>query len=104
MHREIQESAYDFQRCLESGERVVVGLNRYQQKQKNVPGILQIDPKRERSQIERLERFKANRDVEQVRSALDRLEDAAGNSKNLMQYVLDAVKKSNFRRNSRIVS
>tara|TARA_B100001123_G_C15345638_1_gene1036977 strand:- start:17743 stop:19263 length:1521 start_codon:yes stop_codon:yes gene_type:complete len=90
VQREIQEAAYKSQRLVESGEQVIVGLNKYQMEEKTAE-ILKIDSRRERKQIERLKRFKANRNEKKIRPVIRRLEDVAGTSENLVPYVLEAV-------------
>ena len=91
VQREIQHAAYEFQKRVESGERVIVGVNRYQVEDEGPQRILRLDPERERAQVARLGQFKATRDRERVRAALSRIEDAAATSENLMPRVLDAV-------------
>ena len=54
IQREIQQAAYDYQKSIESGERVVVGVNRYQDERGTPLPLLRIDPEVERSQVERL--------------------------------------------------
>ena len=93
VQREIQRAAYEFQKRVESGERVIVGVNRYQVDEETVSGILSPDPRRERARIKRLERCKASRDQKHVRKALGRVQDAASSSGNLMPSVLDAVEQ-----------
>lgn len=90
VQREIQEAAYKSQRLVESGEQVIVGLNKYQMEEQTAE-ILKIDSKREKKQIERLTRFKANRNEKKIRPVIRRLEDVAGTSENLVPYVLEAV-------------
>ena len=91
VQREIQRAAYEFQRRVESGERVVVGVNRYRVEEKTSPGIFRPDPQRERVQREKLGEFKAARDRTRARDALARVEEAAAAGVNLMPSVLDAV-------------
>ena len=62
VQREIQESAYRYQRQVESGERVIVGVNRFQEEGEEPPGdILRIDPELERAQVERVRALRARR-------------------------------------------
>jgi methylmalonyl-CoA mutase N-terminal domain/subunit len=92
MQREIQQSAYEYQREIESGERVVVGVNRYRAAQATSVPILRIDPEIERAQVERLQRLRARRDPAKVRAALQRVEDTARSDRNLIPAIVDAVK------------
>ncbi|HEY5908396.1 MAG TPA: methylmalonyl-CoA mutase family protein, partial [Vicinamibacteria bacterium] len=92
IQREIQDSAYRFQRELESGERVVVGVNRFQEEGDDAPAeLLRIDPALEREQVERLRALRARRDPAAWRSALDALEARARSQENLMPALIDAV-------------
>ncbi len=91
VQQEIQQTAYEFQKRVESGERVVVGVNRYQVEEEAAAVILRLDPARERLLIERLEQFRNSRNGELAGEALNRVRDAAAASKNLMPPVLDAL-------------
>jgi methylmalonyl-CoA mutase N-terminal domain/subunit len=91
--REIAEAAYRYQQEIESGERVIVGVNRYQTTGDEEIHILRIDPTLERKQIERLEAFKARRDSALVEQRLAELADAASvEGRNLMPVIVDAVR------------
>ena len=93
IQREIAQEAYRYQRRVESGEQIVVGVNRYQQADEQPPEILRIDPALERKQVERLTRVRQNRDDEKVHDALDRLaKEAADPAINLMPALVDASK------------
>jgi methylmalonyl-CoA mutase, N-terminal domain len=90
--REIQESAYRFQRQLESGERVVVGVNRFQDGPETTSGdILRIDPEVEKSQRDRVRAWRARREPGPWRSALQALEGAARSEANVVPPMVDAV-------------
>jgi methylmalonyl-CoA mutase N-terminal domain/subunit len=92
VQRAIQESAYRFQRQVESGERVVVGVNRFQQEGEEPPGdILRIDTELERAQVERVRALRARRDPGPWRAALDALEARARSGENLVPAMVDAV-------------
>ncbi len=91
VQREIQQSAYEFQKRVESGERVIVGVNRYEVGEDSTPGILRVNPEHERVQINRLEQLRASRDGERAHAALGRIEGAAASAENLMPHVLDAI-------------
>ncbi len=89
--RQIQESAYRVQREIEAGERIVVGVNRYVDDAVAAPAIQRIDPAAERSQIEGLQRVRAERDAASWEAALARLSDAARGGKNLLPAMIEAV-------------
>jgi methylmalonyl-CoA mutase N-terminal domain/subunit len=92
VQREIQDSAYRFQREVESGERVVVGVNRFAEDGGGVEGdILRIDPALEREQVERVRALRARRDPAAWAASLEALEAAARGSQNLVPAMVDAV-------------
>src|SRR5579884_3047058 len=89
--KEIAESSFRYQSEVEAGERVVVGVNRYQREAEPELEILKIDAALERKQIERVQGLRARRDSEAVESALARLrEDAARLDRNLMHPIIEA--------------
>jgi methylmalonyl-CoA mutase N-terminal domain/subunit len=91
--RQIQESAYRVQREVEAGEKVVVGVNRWvEEAAPHPPRLQQIDPAAEREQIERLKRVRAERDARAWEKALERLEECARGTENLMPPIVEAVK------------
>ena len=91
IQREIQESAYRVQRQVESGQRVIVGVNRFQEEGGSPPpDPLRIDPELERAQVERLRAFRARRDPGPWKAALDALGDRARTGGNLMPSIIDA--------------
>ncbi len=92
MTKEIQQAAFAYQQKVESGEQVVVGVNRYTTDDAPSPPILRIDPEIERGQVARLRELRAHRDAAQVARALKQLEATARSDKNLMPAILDAVK------------
>ena len=92
IQREIQDSAYRYQKEIEKEERVVVGVNKFQVEEEAPKGLLRVDPSVRLSQIERLEKLRSERDSEQVLGLLDKLEKAAEGDANLMPIIVDAVK------------
>lgn len=91
--REIAASAYRFQREMETGERVMVGVNRYQQEgeSRNIP-LLRIDEEVQKTQVANLRKVKSERDGASVRSTLARVRQAAQDGSNLMPPIIDAAK------------
>ena len=89
--REIQDSAYRYQQEIESGKRVIVGVNRYVGPAVKVTGLLRVDPAIQRRQADRLAALRRTRDNGRVDAALKGLETAAGGSENLMPHVLECV-------------
>ena len=92
IQREIQESAYRFQQQVESGERVIVGVNRFAEDEPGAgPELLRIDPALEREQVARVRALRARRDAGPWQAALDSLEARARGGGNLLPAMLDAV-------------
>lgn len=89
---EIQEASYQAQLAIESGEQIIVGVNKFQTEEVPPQGLLRIDEQIEIEQVERLRQFKASRSMEQVDSARAALEAAARGGDNLMGHILHAVK------------
>ncbi len=87
---EIQNAAYEFQKSVERGETVVVGVNRFEQTEEHSPITFRIDPALEQSQVERLRELRASRPAAEVERSLQALEQAARGSDNLMPRILDA--------------
>jgi methylmalonyl-CoA mutase N-terminal domain/subunit len=92
MQREIQESAYHYQKAVESGERVVVGLNKFQVKEAPPGGLLRVDPAVRELQIQKLNLLKQRRDSQKVQSCLDGLKKTAQGSNNLISPILETVR------------
>ena len=91
IQKAVQESAYRFQRRVESGERVVVGVNRFAEEDAAPVDILRIDPDAERAQVERVRALRARRDPAGWESALGALESRARSGENLLPALVDAV-------------
>ena len=92
IQREIQDSAYRYQREIEKGERVVVGVNKFQVEEESPKDLLRVDPAVRLSQIEKLKRLKSERDNASVKDILNKLRKAAEGKDNLMPIIVDAVK------------
>ena len=91
VQREIQEAAYRYQRAVESREEIVVGVNRFQIEAEPPVPLLRIDPALEQAQVERLRALRARRDARVTDDVLDRLEQAATTSENLLPHILECV-------------
>ncbi len=90
--REIQEAAYRTQRAIESGDQVVVGVNRFTDEASATPALHHIDPAGERRQVERIRRVRADRDDASWSATLDRLADEARGKENLLPAIIEAVR------------
>ena len=89
--REIAEASFRYQSEVERGERVVVGVNRYEQEDEQPIEILRIDPALEQKQVERVQAVRERRDTAAAEAALARLkEDAVHEDRNLMEPIMDA--------------
>jgi len=89
--REIAEASFRFQNEIESGRRVIVGVNRFEDADEREVEILKIDAALERKQIERVQALRARRDAAAAESALARLKaDAQTDDRNLMPAIIDA--------------
>lgn len=91
IQRQIAESAYREAKRIESGEQIVVGVNRYQTEERGRPEILRVSPEVVQHQKARLARVRRERDNDAVMRALMRLRRAAGGEENLMPHILSAV-------------
>ncbi len=92
IQREIVRSAYDYQKAVDSGEQVVVGVNKFTTEEKPVLELLEISEEVEKKQIERLKRLKRDRDNEKVSQVLDRVHQVAQSEENIMPVLIEAVK------------
>jgi methylmalonyl-CoA mutase, N-terminal domain len=90
--REIQEAAYRVQQAIESGDQIVVGVNRFRDDEVRTPPIHKIDPDGERRQIEGVQRVRAERSNEAWTAAMDELGRIAAGDGNLMPAILAAVR------------
>jgi methylmalonyl-CoA mutase N-terminal domain/subunit len=90
--REIAEAAYRYQREIDTHQRVVVGVNEYEEKEPIRIPLLEMDPKGYERQVARLERVRRERDGERVGVVLEALRQAARGSENTMPYILDCVR------------
>ncbi len=92
IQREIQDSAYRYQREIEEKERVVVGVNRFQTKEERPSNLLRVDPLVREGQIQRLKRLRQSRDNARLKSVFGDIERAARGRENLVPKILEAVK------------
>lgn len=90
--KEIHSSAYQYQKAVESGEKVVIGVNKFQVEEEPPSDLLRVDPRVMDEQTAKLQTLRNSRDNAKVEATLNRLKEAAGTSDNLMPYILDAVK------------
>jgi len=98
VQREIQEASYAYQKAVDEGTKVIVGVNRFVNKGEEQTAIFRTDPASERAQIARLNKARGERDDAAVKAALTRLTEACQNggqsaaAENLMYPIVEAVK------------
>jgi methylmalonyl-CoA mutase N-terminal domain/subunit len=92
IQKEIQESAYSYQKAVEQGQQVVVGLNKFQDEETPPENLLRVDLAVMESQIAKLKQLKAERDNVAVGAAMKNLKKCAQGSDNLMPPIMEAVK------------
>jgi methylmalonyl-CoA mutase N-terminal domain/subunit len=91
VQQQIQQAAYLWQRKVDSGEAVVVGVNKFNNDAEPEMKLQQLNPDLERRQVERLRALRLRRDQEPWRQALQQLSEAAKSGANLMPHILAAV-------------
>ncbi len=92
IQRQIVSSAYNYQRAVDSGEQVVVGINKFMIKEEYEPSTLEIGIETENKQIERLKKLKQERDNQKVNEVLRQVLDVARSDENIMPVLIEAVK------------
>ena len=91
IQRQVQDSAYAAQQAIDSGDQVIVGVNRYQTQEQTAIPLLRIDPEIERRQSAAVGVLRASRDASAWRAAIAGVETAARDGSNLMPPILAAV-------------
>jgi methylmalonyl-CoA mutase N-terminal domain/subunit len=89
---EIDESAWGYQERYRLGQDIVVGVNKYEEDEIEVPDLLRVDPESEHQQVARLKEFKANRDQAKVDQRLEELRGAARGTDNVLPFIKDALR------------
>ena len=90
VQNEIQEAAYDFQLAVEKGDAIVVGVNKFQADEEQIP-IMRIDEQIERDQVERLQSIREKRNAADAENSIKAIESAANGTENLLPHILTAV-------------
>jgi methylmalonyl-CoA mutase N-terminal domain/subunit len=91
IQREIMESAHKSQMEEEEGERIVIGVNKFRPEEEVEPVLFRVDPKQEEEQVERLKRFRAERDQKRVATRLQKVREVASGPENLIPALIEAV-------------
>ncbi len=92
IQREINDAAYSFQKSVDSNERVVVGVNKFQVDEEQKFDYLRVDPESEREQIKQLKKLRKTRDDDRVQTTLRDLRQGAEGESNLVPLIIEAVK------------
>ncbi len=92
IQKEIHESAYRYQKEIESNKRIIVGVNEFIIGEQPDIEILRVDPEVEKVQLARLVEIKKERDNKKVQQTLQQIEEIANSDENLMPAILDAVR------------
>ena len=90
--RQIQEAAYQVQRAVENGSKVVVGVNKFRDEETATPALEKLDPEGERRQVASVRKVRAERDAAAWDAAMTRLEECARGDQNLLPTIIEAVK------------
>lgn len=93
IQQEIMDAAYQYQKDIESGKQIVVGMNKYEVEEEPPTGLLKVDPAVEAQQNERLNKLREERDNTAVEEKLENLRKACEGEENVMPYILEAVKE-----------
>jgi methylmalonyl-CoA mutase N-terminal domain/subunit len=91
IQNEIAKSAYDYQRKIETGEKIIVGVNKFQLKEESSIPLLKIDDSIRDGQVKKIARLKERRNKEQVNKCLETIRQKATGDENIMPAVIDAV-------------
>lgn len=91
IQNEIARSAYDYQRGIETGEKIIVGVNKFQLEEETTVPLFRIDDSIRQMQAERLTQVRRNRDQAKCDQVLQLLNDKASGGENIMPAVLEAV-------------
>jgi methylmalonyl-CoA mutase N-terminal domain/subunit len=92
VQEEIERAAFEFQQEVESGERVIVGVNAFQEESDEQIELLRIDPASERRQLERTARVRAERNADEAAAAISAVREAARGETNLLPPLREALR------------
>jgi len=92
VQKQIQDSAFKYQKQIEKNERIIVGLNKFIAKEEKPKNLLKVDEKVELLQVEKLHKVKADRDMKKVYESLEKIRKISRTEQNLLPALLEAVK------------
>ena len=93
MQDEIARSAYAYQKHIEDGSKIIVGVNKFETTEQNHTQLLKIDESIQKTQVEKINFLRQRRNNEAVDVCLKRISDAASGTENIMPFVVDAVEQ-----------
>jgi methylmalonyl-CoA mutase N-terminal domain/subunit len=91
MQNEIARASYNYQNAVESQEKIIVGVNKFTEKEEAPTGLLRIDDSIRKVQSEKLAKLRAKRNNEAVKASLKNIKQASMDDKNIMPFVIEAV-------------
>ena len=93
VQRQIENAAFEYQQQVDTGERVIVGVNRFQAEETVSPPVFKVNKAVEGNQVRKLAEIRAKRDNQKVNKTLARLEEASRGKDNVMPFILEAVRE-----------
>ena len=93
IQRQIEEAAFEYQQQVDTGERVIVGVNRFQAEETVSPPVFKGNKAVEGNQVRKLAEIRAKRDNQKVNKALAHLDEASRGKDNVMPFILEAVRE-----------
>ena len=93
MQDEIEQAAYEYAKAVESGDKVVVGVNKFAEEDAGEPEAFGFDPRRQSNQVTRLQALRASRDQSGVDAAIDDVRAAARGTQNLLIPMRQALQR-----------
>jgi methylmalonyl-CoA mutase N-terminal domain/subunit len=94
IQKEIQDSAYRYQKDIESRERILVGVNKFQTEEEEPSNLLRVNPAVRKKQMDKLKALKEKRDIEKVKRELAALKKGAQGDSNLMPLIINCVREN----------
>lgn len=92
MQKEVNEAAYKYQKEIETGKRIIVGLNKYRSENEKSIQLMRVNPMVEKEKVENLNKFKSKRDKTKVLKSLEKIRKTAVSDENIIYSMVDAAK------------
>lgn len=93
MQQEIGGASYEYQQSINSGERIIVGVNQYTMDEPPFDKIFTVDDSIRALQVEKLKKLRSERNAEEAKGAIEKVEQVAKDGGNLMPVIIEAVEK-----------